>query len=53
MSAHSTFEEPSRAIDRVQHRRRQRRMKTRLALLFVLFGAIAAAAIVLARPWAS
>jgi hypothetical protein len=51
MSAHSTFEEPSRAIDRVQQRRRQRRLKISLALVFALIAALAAAAIVLTHPW--
>ena len=52
VSEHSTFEEPSRAIDRVRQRRRKRQLRTLLALLFVLCGAAAAAAIVLMRPWA-
>jgi hypothetical protein len=50
-SAHSTFEAPSRAIDRVQQRRRQRRLKAWLVLLLALVGAVAAVAIVLGRPW--
>jgi hypothetical protein len=52
VSEHSTFEEPSRAIERVQARRLRRRLKVQLAVLFTLLGAIAAAALVLARPWA-
>jgi hypothetical protein len=51
VSEHSTFEEPSRAIDRVQQQRRWRRLKVRLAALFVLFGAAAAAALVLVPRW--
>ena len=51
VSAHSTFEAPSRAIDRVQQRRRQSQLKAWLVLLVALFGAVAAAVIVLARPW--
>jgi hypothetical protein len=43
-TAHSTFDEPSHAIDRVRERREQRRLKTSVALLVSLLGGIGAAA---------
>jgi hypothetical protein len=50
-SEHSTFEQPSHAIERVHARRQRRRLKAQLAVLFTLLGTFAAAALVLVRPW--
>jgi hypothetical protein len=53
MSEHSTFEAPSRSIDRVQQRRHRQQLKVRLTALLALLGTAGVSAVLLvARPWA-